>query len=314
MLGWVALFAWAVRYPRDMPARYQLLALDLDGTLFDPAGGISDANVRAVRAARAAGLVVTICTGRGLVECADALAAIGQVDPVIVAGGAITACPVTRRTQHRFSISHALVRSAVATLLEHEHPALVLKDPLEAGYDYLVVTGERGLPLDPVTEWWFRSMDVKVRRVSSLDEDEHPEHTVRVGACGLSGTMARISKDLHEFAEGRAIVHHFPAVVAPEHASKTADGQTLHVLELFDPRGNKWSALQVLAGKLGVDPSRIAAIGDEINDLTMIEGAGLGVAMGNAVSRVKAAAKRETRSNADDGVAHAIEHILSGAW
>lgn len=297
-----------------MPARYQLLALDLDGTLFDPAGKISESNARAVREARSAGLVVTICTGRGLVECAHALAAIGQTDPVIVAGGAITACPVTRRTQHRFSVSHKLVRSTVATLLEHEHPALVLKDPLEAGYDYLVITGEKNLPLDPVTEWWFQSMDVKVRHARSLDEDEHPEHTVRVGACGLSGTMARIKKDLHAFAEGQAIVHHFPAVVAPEHASRTADGQMLHVLELFDPRGNKWSALQVLAGKLGIDAARIAAVGDEINDLTMIEGAGLGVAMGNAVPAVKAAAKRETKSNAESGVAHAIENMLSGAW
>lgn len=297
-----------------MPSRYQLLALDLDGTLFDPAGEISKANTQAVRAAREAGLVVTICTGRGLVECAHALTAIAQTDPVIVAGGAITACPVTRRTQHRFSVSQALVRSAVATLLEHDHPALVLKDPLEAGFDYLVVTGPKSLPLDPVTEWWFKSMNVNVRRARSLDEDAHPEHTVRVGACGLSDTMAKIKLDLHAFAEGQAIVHHFPAVVAPEHASRTADGQTLHVLELFDPRGNKWSSLQILAGKLGIDASRIAAVGDEINDLTMIQGAGLGVAMGNAVPAVKQAAHRETKSNSLDGVAHAIDNILSGAW
>lgn len=297
-----------------MSTRYQLLALDLDGTLFDPSGKISEANMRAVHAARKAGMVVTICTGRGLVECEHALRMIGQVEPVIVAGGAITACPITRRTQHRFSVSQSLVRSTVATLLEHDHPALVLKDPLEAGYDYLVVAGKKQLPLDPVTEWWFQSMDVKVRRVATLDDDEHPEHTVRVGACGLSGTMAKIKGHLHEFAEGKAIVHHFPAVVAPEHASRTADGQTLHVLELFDPRGNKWSALQVLAGKLGIDAARIAAVGDEINDLSMIEGAGLGVAMGNAVAPVKACAKRETRNNAHDGVAHAIENILSGAW
>lgn len=297
-----------------MSHRYKLLALDLDGTLFDPAGMISTPNAQAIRAAREAGMVVTICTGRGLVECAHALAAIGQVDPVIVAGGAITACPVTRRTQHRFSVSQSLVRSSVATVLEHGHPALVLKDPLEAGYDYLVVHGEQRLPLDPVTEWWFKSMDVKVRRVASVDEDQHPEHTVRVGACGLSGTMARIKQDLHAFAQGHAIVHHFPAVVAPEHASKTACGQTLHVLELFDPRGNKWSALQILAGKLGIDTAHIAAVGDEINDLSMIEGAGLGVAMGNAVPAVKLAAKRETTSNANDGVAHAIGNILSGEW
>ena len=46
----------------------------------------------------------------------------------------------------------------------------------------------------------------------------------------------------------------------------------------------------------------------------MIEGAGLGIAMGNAIAPVKAAAQRHTRSNDEDGVAFASERILSGAW
>jgi hydroxymethylpyrimidine pyrophosphatase-like HAD family hydrolase len=46
----------------------------------------------------------------------------------------------------------------------------------------------------------------------------------------------------------------------------------------------------------------------------MIERAGLGIAMGNAVASVKAAAQRQTLSNDEDGVAHAVERILSGSW
>jgi len=63
-----------------------------------------------------------------------------------------------------------------------------------------------------------------------------------------------------------------------------------------------------------VPPERVAAIGDEINDLQLIENAGLGVAMENAVPAVKAVARRVTRSHAHDGVAYAIERILSGEW
>lgn len=296
------------------PRKYDLLALDLDGTVFDSKGAISDANRRAILAARRAGMRVTICTGRGLVECLHALDQIEQTEPVVVAGGAIIACPITRRTQHRFAIDQALVAQVVQTILTHRHAALVLKDPLEAGYDYLVVTGEEDHPLDPVTEWWFATMKVNVRRVRRLDEDPDPEHTVRVGACGLSGVLDGIRLSISSACEGKAIIHNFPAVVAPEHASRAADGQKLHILELFDPKGNKWNAIQTLAAKWGIDSSRIAAVGDEVNDVIMIKGAGLGIAMGNAVPAVRDIADRHTRHHDEDGVAHAIDNILSGAW
>ena len=69
-----------------------------------------------------------------------------------------------------------------------------------------------------------------------------------------------------------------------------------------------------MARRRGVPTSRIAAIGDEINDVGMVRGAGLGVAMENAVPSVSGAATKHTRSNDDDGVAFAIERILSGRW
>jgi hydroxymethylpyrimidine pyrophosphatase-like HAD family hydrolase len=293
---------------------YSLLAIDLDGTLLSPDGQASARNVQALARAREAALRVIICTGRGLVECRHILETISQVDPVVVAGGSIIADPGTSRTIHRFSIDQSLVRRTVERLLEHNHPALVLKDPVEAGYDYLVIRGRQRLALDPVTEWWFDKMNVNVRFADTLEEDGHPEHTVRVGACGLSGTLAAIKRDLAGICDGEANVHHFPAVVAPEHASRTSDGQTLHVLEVFSQKANKWSAIQHLADKLGVSHSCVAAIGDEINDESMIEGAALGIAMANAVPTVKKMARRQTLSNSEDGVAHAIDQILAGAW
>lgn len=296
------------------PRRYDLLALDLDGTTFDPAGRITDATVAAIRRAREAGMRITVCTGRGLVECQAALDIIGQTDPVIVAGGSITACPVTRRTLHRFAMDSGVVDRAVKLFLRHRHPGLVLKDPLDAGFDYLVVVGEEKLDLDPVTLWWFSKMQVEARFVPSLAHDRHPEHTVRAGVCGLSGTLAALKRDLELELGETAFVHHFPAVVAPEYARRTGDGQTLHVLEVFDRQANKWSSVSRLAGEWGIPAGRIAAIGDEINDIAMLQGAGLGIAMGNAVPAARDAAKRHTRTNAQNGVAYAIERILAGEW
>ncbi|MFM9997062.1 MAG: HAD family hydrolase [Phycisphaerales bacterium] len=297
-----------------MPRHYDLIAVDLDGTLLGPDGSVSAPNAASIAEARAAGVRVAICTGRGLVECDPILKRVDQRDPVVVAGGSMTACPVNRSTLHRFTLDPALVARATNRLLSHGHPVMVLKDPAATGYDYLMVVGEEEHPLDPVTAWWFEQMGVTVRYVHHVTQDEHPEHTVRLGVCGLSGAMRSIEADMLGAFGDSASMHHFPAVVAPDHAKRLPDGQTLHILEVFSAAASKWSAIRWLADREGIEPARIAAIGDQINDLPMIAGAGLGIAMDNAVARVKAAAKRHTRSNAEDGVAHAVRKILDGAW
>lgn len=302
--------------------RYALIAIDLDGTLLGPTGEVSGANRRAIERARRAGLHVTVCTGRGLAESAEALAAIEQRDPVIVAGGAMVACPSTRRTLERRSMPGALVAEAVEHFLAEAHPALVLKDPLESDLDYLVVSGREGFGLDESTKWWFRRMGLRVRTVETLDQDEHPEHTVRVGACGMETVFAGVHGRLRERFEGRAVVHSFgvPPVsaggVGAGHAAgaRPALAEGIRVLEVFDREVTKWWAVDRLARSRGIDAARVVAIGDELNDLPMIERAGLGVAMGNAAPAVLAAADRVTSSHAEDGVAHAIDRVLSGEW
>lgn len=294
--------------------RYGMIALDLDGTLIGPDGSISAPNRRAIERAREAGIRVTVCTGRGFVECERFLSVIGQKDPVIVAGGSILSCPTTRRTIHRFAIDQSVVMRAVDRLLGHGHAVLVLKDPVEAGYDYLVVQGDQNHPIDPVTAWWFREMNVKARFARSLVEDEHPEHTVRFGICGPDVTLGPIGDDLLGHIGDEIHLHNFPAVVAPEHTRLTGEGRRYHILEVFSRDANKWTALSWLGASHGVTPDRIVAIGDEVNDEAMLRGAGLGIAMGNGVERAKQAAKRVTLRHDEDGVAYAIDRVLDGEW
>lgn len=300
------------------PRRYDILAVDLDGTLLGPDGLVSERNRAAVVAAREAGLEVVICTGRGLVESARALDAIDgrrippgwQVAPAVVAGGAMVADAATGRTYQRWPMDADLVRRIVMRFADAKVASMVLKDPDAAGFDYLIVdTG----PLDPVTAWWFDKMAVQTRHVPSLDLDEHPEHTVRVGfAAGTEAMFGLGAEIMSEFRE-QATLHHFAAVSAKAAADGAKD-PTIHILEAFDPRVNKWSAVEWLAAKQNVPRERIAAIGDEINDVAMLRGAGLGVAMANAVEPAREVADRHAPSNADDGVAHTIEQILLGRW
>lgn len=298
--------------PDDAPARRcDLIALDLDGTLLGPGGEVSDANRRAIDRARAEGVRVVICTGRGLIESDRVFRRIEQRDPVIVAGGAMTADPVTRRAIDRVTMQPGLVRHAVDEIHAAAHAALVLKDRDAAGYDYLVLEGDHGAQPDPVTVRWFEMTGVIVRYAARLEDDEHPELTIRVGLGTDPAEADPIARRLRTAFEGEATFHQFTTAEGPAFRS---GARRLRILELFDPRANKWTALQRQAARFGIPEHRVCAIGDEINDLTMVSGAGLGIAMDNAVDEVRRVANRVTESNAEDGVARAIERVLDGTW
>lgn len=299
--------------------RYDLIAIDLDGTLLDARHRISADNLRAIERARQAGYLVTICTGRGWVECREYARQIRQSEPAIVAGGAIVTCSQTERTLHRFPIDHTLVADLSRCMIDHGHAVLVLKDPDATGsapgargHDYLVVSprGEEGI--DPVSRWWFRQMNVNIRVVPSLEHDDHPEHTVRVGICGPRSETSRAADEIRERFGGSVQFHHFGAVV-PDAAPGDPGGQVL-IFEAFEKTVNKWTAIQWLARRHGLSESRVVAIGNDINDIAMLENAGLSVAVANAIPEALAAADRTTRSNEQAGVAHAIDQILAGEW
>jgi len=166
---------------------------------------------------------------------------------------------------------------------------------------------------------------VKVRFARSLEEDEHPEHTGRVGFCGPHAAASRIAAEVDEAVGDKAVFHHFPAVFpeaeepedrvgvqAPTPAAYPDD--TVVILECFDRDATKWSGIQLIAEQRGIPRERIAAIGDQINDIPMLKQAGLAIAMGNAVLPVRDLAHQTTLTNAADGVAHAIAQILRGLW
>lgn len=309
--------------------KYDLLALDLDGTLFGPDGRVSPANADAVRSARADGMTVVLCTGRGLVESGSAIRAVDahrpppgrKLAPMITAGGAmiVDASGLDERggnggggrTLHRWAMRRDLVGGLCDHFARAGRAPIILKDRDAAGFDYLVVNSG---PIERPTQWWFEVMDVEVRFVDHIDHDPHPEHTVRVGFAAHTKTMLELASSVRtEFGE-QAMIQHFAAVMGRSDQDHGGKDDTIHLLEVFDPQVSKWTAIHRLALEMGVPRERIAAIGDEINDVAMIRGAALGIAMGNAVEPVRAVAARQTESNAQDGVARAIERILSGEW
>jgi hypothetical protein len=302
------------------PPRFDLIAVDLDGTLFGPDGRVSAANVEAVRAARAAGIEVVICTGRAMIESGTAIRAIDAdqpakgrtIAPIVCAGGAMVCDAASGRTLHRWPMDAGLVSRLCGHFAGLRRAPLVLKDRDAAGFDYLVVNSG---PIEGPIQWWFGAMPVEVRFIDDIAHDAHPEHTVRVGFAALAEVMLELARGVHETFGHETLTQHFAAVagVHPGQPHGVRDGR-VHLLEVFDRQVNKWTAVHRLAVEQGIPRERVVAIGDEVNDVAMIEGAGLGIAMENAVPAVKKAARIETKSHAEDGVAWAIRKILSGEW
>ncbi len=299
--------------------RYDLLAIDLDGTLLGPDGKVSPANRAAIDAARADGLEPVICTGRGLVESVHAIEAINgrhpakgrDVAPVVCAGGAMVCDAITSQTLHRWPMRPELVSRLCDHFRALKRAPLLLKDRAAAGFDYLVITSG---PIEPPTTWWFSVMDVEVKFAETLADDPHPEHTVRVGFAATASIMRDLAAGVHATFGHETTTQHFAAVSGGKDGPFGAKDESVHLIEVFDPQVSKWTAIHRLALEQGIPRERIAAIGDEVNDLAMIEGAALGIAMGNAIEPVKKAAQRVAKSNAEDGLAEAVGRILSGEW
>lgn len=282
---------------------YQLLALDLDGTLLDSSGRPHPENLEAIARAREAGCMVVLCTGRGLTESSRVIEAIGHTGPLVLASGAMVYDTSSHETLHRGVIEPHLGIEIVNFLRNDRDAILMLPDPAAVPFDYYVVDGDL---LTSNTRWWFDWVGARVQHFSEITPDDL-HHVLRVGLVGpppdLESTTARI---IEQFGE-HVYCHHFAALQEP-------DGSTVNILEIFAKGVNKWTGLQWLAARHDIDESAIACIGDQINDLAMIEHAACGVAMGNAVESVKALANHVTHDNDTAGVAHAIRQMLSGHW
>lgn len=276
-------------------ARYQMIVLDLDGTLLSPTGQVTPATKLAVRRALDAGLLVCFATGRNWTESREILEALEHYPTAVFVGGAMVMDTRHEVTLHRTLVDQGLARE-VSTFLEQEgHAALALQDLGEAGVDYLV-SGKANL--NAATRAWMSLTKAKLHQIDSLADYPH-EHTVRLGICAEPAEVQRV-KTLLELQFGSRIF--CQSLSVPMYG--------VEVLEIFDPAVNKWEGVLHLARRHAIPPERIVAIGDDVNDLPMIANAGLGVAMGNARPEVKAAAARVIGSNLEEGLAAFLNELV----
>ena len=284
--------------------RIRMIGVDLDGTLLDSTGNLSRHNREAVHAAQDRGLLVVPCTGRGWIESHRALADLTGLTLGVFVGGAMVADVNTGQSMNVAPFEPDLALQLLDHLDDIPEAVLVFRDAATVGHDYLVTgSGE----LSENTRWWFRTNNVRVhyqRRVTAKDLTA----TLRIGCVGEHSRMVAITDRIHASLYGQVVLHYLEGVTNP------GPDQSVHLLEAFAPNVDKWRGLTWIAQQSGIEPGEIAVIGDQINDLAMVQAAGCSIAMGNAVDAVKQAADHLTGTNDDHGVAHAIERLLTGHW
>ena len=276
----------------DRARHYDLLALDVDGTLVGANQPVAPETVAAVTAARRAGLRVCLATGRSYVETIDVWRSLRldePHDPMVLIGGALVSEPAGGRTLREHAIDRDLACEYADALAEHGHSALTIVDAWRWGLDYYLAEGPDA---DELQRLWFGKMDVAVRRTPRLSDvtDLHPP--LRINAVLDGGDGEDLARRLRERFAGRLRIH---AILAPNYG--------VWIVEAFDAAVSKWAALRYVAEGLSVPPSRIVAVGDDVNDLDMIRHAGLGAAMAKAPGHV--------RDEADHVVAGTIADFIA---
>ncbi|MFM9169151.1 MAG: HAD hydrolase family protein, partial [Phycisphaerales bacterium] len=258
-------------------------------------------------AALAMGWHVAIATGRTWRESHRATDCVAEDALFIGAGGASLHEAGSGRTIATMTVDARDALDLAHAIIGHGHRAHVLVDPDRAGHDYFFVgTAE----LDAATRWWLAEHPISSRHWEAAPEDalSHLEGAVlRVGTIGVDDGIAPVARDIEARWGARLAVRHWSALTAEE-----AIGSRTHMLEVFSPRADKWDMACEAARRLGIAGQPIVALGDGLNDLSLVRSAAIGVAMANADPRIAAVAAAHTAAHDEDGVAVAIDALLEG--
>ena len=255
----------------------KLIAIDMDGTLLLPDHTISPAVKAAIAAARERGVNVVLTTGRPYTGVHSYLKELHMEQPgdyCITYNGALVQKAGDGSTVAQTALSYDDYRFLEQLSREvgsHFHA-------LDISY-YTV--HESYVATIPLVFCEAEKMDPEIQLLKVMMIDE---------PAILDKAIARIPAEVKE--------------------KYTVLKSAPYFLEILDKRVNKGTGVKSLADALGIKPEEIMAIGDQENDIAMIEFAGVGVAMDNAIPAVKEAANFITKSNLEDGVAFAIEKYV----
>lgn len=280
----------------------RLVAIDMDGTLLPTfSQTISERNAKALKAAQDAGITVAIATGRRTAYTAPLLEGLNlrAEMPLITSNGAVT------RTLGGESLDRSHMTAQVARGL----CGLLRK------FGVLVFTFDRIGQGELVVEDLEKARErialwVEANR-SAIEVVKPLENALFEGQDPIQGMVAG---SLSKMRAAEKALKQSPWVSECEGVRTEYPARDLAILDLLPPGVSKGWALERLAARLGIERRETMAIGDNWNDVPMLEWAGQAVMMGNAASDLRTMAKvngwKQAPPNDEDGVATVLESLV----
>lgn len=272
----------------------KLIALDLDGTLLNMEKKVPQGNYQALKECEKAGIQIVLATGRGVGGIPPMIRELPGANYAITTNGAVVADLKNNKAIKTCGLSNEMIQR-ILNIAKKYHSAT---DPF---IDGRAITEPASI--DHMDEF---GLSPEMQKLIRDTREVVPNVMEYVKTTGAEAEKVNIfMADLEEREVLRKELMAIPEL--------SISSSMYNNLEVNAKGADKGSALLWLADYLGIDREETMSFGDGENDIPMIQAAGIGVAMENALDTVKAAADMITLKNDEDGVAAAIRKIIFGS-
>ncbi len=298
---------------------YDLIVLDIDGTLLDlyggsaenggsaessgaaNKGGVSPAVLQAIAAVRRAGIPVTVASGRTLDYIRTQLPSLALTQPVVTAQGAVIGDPQTGRVLALRALPLHKALDIAAWVDDTDHTTV---------FYFADETGERSTQIyQNCTEDDPAFRDPLLDHLFGTPRIPHPSFLGLLSAPDAQPPVKFIT--VNDARPNGAAESDLAPVLQKRFGSAVHITRTHPILVEGTAQGvDKGTGLEMLCQLLGVDPARVLAIGDSDNDIPVLKRAGTAIAMGDATPGVLAVADWVAPKVGEDGVAVALRKFV----
>ncbi len=274
----------------------RLIAMDIDGTLLDSRWQIPEANRIAVAEAAARGIEVVLVTGRRF-DFARPVAERLPCDLLLIVNNGALIKSLDGQTHFRRLLPRATARSVLESTEGFRSGAALIFDRSKIGQIVL----EHIDWADPVRRAYFERNSEFITQFSPLEDalDEDPIQVM------FTGGLARM-RAAHKLLQNAPIARDYSLAIT-EYEDKD-----FSILDVISPTCSKGSTLEEWTRRRGIPSEEVMAVGDNWNDLDMLEFAGLPVVMGNSIPELKSRGWPVTLTNDEGGLAAAIRTYAFG--
>ena len=269
----------------------KMIALDIDGTLLDSQSKFPDENLAAIHEAADAGIEIVVVTGRRYHSARNTVDALKCEYTVIATNGALVKSK-GGETLQRHLLPAATARRVIEATAEFRETCGVIFDRPRERQVVFEKIDWNGLYVGPYLSR-HREFVAEIAPLSDCVSEDDPLEVMYIGKCA-------------EIAAVFAILESAPFAEEYTLSQTVYAERNFSMMDVLRRGVNKGSALESWAARQGVTREEVMAVGDNWNDLEMLEFAGVPVLMGNSLPELQALGFHLTLSNNANGVAHAI--------